>query len=266
MAKKEAAAASHAAAAKPSEDTKLMVRPISEIEKFEVPEFLKDDVNKGLEHITKDDIITPRLAIAQGLSPQINTTKPEYIDGLKLGEAFNTVTKNAYGMGPWEVAIVRADPPRYIEFIPREEGGGVKDLNVPHNDARTAWTVNEKGDRVPPLATQFYDFVLVILATREVIAISFKSTGLKIAKELNSLLKLRQQQRQIPMIANRFNLRAIAAKNAKGDYFQFQFTSSGLTQDVGELQFLKGTFDALKGKELKIDREPGDDSDDDAGM
>ena len=35
----------------------------------------------------------PFVRLVQALSPQINKKKPEYIDGVSQGDAFNTVTK-----------------------------------------------------------------------------------------------------------------------------------------------------------------------------
>jgi hypothetical protein len=180
-----------------------------------VPDFLQDYVGKGLEHIQREDLQLPRLALAQGLSPQIDKDAPEYIEGLSLGDAFNSETGQVLGRGPWEIAIIRADPPRYVEFIPRDEGGGVKDPNVPPGDPRTEFTQDEDGNAVPPKATKFYDFLAVFLDNREMIALSFKSTGLKVARHLNTLMKLRQN---IPMFMGKYSVRALMAQNSKGKF------------------------------------------------
>lgn len=247
-------------ATKKTEETAIVKQ--DEVSAIVVPEFLKDFVGQGLEGMTKDDIQMPRLALAQGLSPQLNPDAPEYIEGLKLGDAWNSLTQQVYGRGPFEVAIVRRDAPRWIEFFPREDGGGVKDLHVPANDPRTQFTTGEDGVRKQPLATQFYDYIVVFLETREVISLSFKSTGLKVARQLNSLLKLRQS---LPLFLTKFNLRSVMTKNSKGSFAIFQFSVGGVVKDEETLKFLASTFTALKDKPVEFDREPGSDDGDDAG-
>jgi len=238
--------------AKKKEEEKAMV--LTSSQDIVVPEFLKDYAGKGSEHLSKNDLLMPRLGLAQGLSPQINPEKPEYIDGLRLGDAFNKVTGTIYGRGPWEMAIVRADPPRWVEFFPRDEGGGVKDPNVPHGDPRTQWRVDGR----KPVATMFYDFVVIFLETMEPIVISFKATGIKTAKLLNTLIKLRGQ---IPLFMGRYAMKAVMAKGAKGDYATLQVQNAGHVEDLEVLKFLAGQFDAFKDKPLIIEREPGDDDD-----
>lgn len=228
----------------------------------EVPEFLKVDAGQGLEHIGRNDVLMPRLALAQGLSPQINPDNPVYVDGLKLGDAWNTLTQQIYGRGPWHVAIVRADETRWVEFFPREAGGGVKDPDVKFGDSRTLFTTGEDGKRVPPIATEFRDFVVVFLDTKETVALSFKSTGIKVAKQLNSLLLLRKQLRpQLPLYVGKFTLRSVMTQNTKGNYATLQIANSGDVTDIETLKFLQTSFQALKDKNLVIEREPGQDDD-----
>jgi len=219
-----------------------------------VPDFLMDYAGKGTEHLTKTDLLMPRLALAQGLSPQLNPDKPEYVDGLRLGDAFNKVTGRIYGRGPWEIAIIRADPPRWVEFFPREEGGGVKDPNVPHGDPRTQW----RADGRKPVATMFYDYIVLFLEDQEPIALSFKATGIKTAKLLNTLIKLRGQ---IPLFMGRYSMKAVMTKGAKGDYAVLQIQNAGHVEDHATLRFLANQFNAFKDKPLNIDREPGEDDD-----
>ena len=48
------------------------------------------------------------------MSPQIDDTKPEhYIEDLKKGDMFNSLTGIIYGKGPLLFTVVRADPPRW---------------------------------------------------------------------------------------------------------------------------------------------------------
>ncbi len=227
-----------------------------------IPDFLEEYADKGMEHITRDDLQMPRLALAQGLSPQMLPTDPLYIEGLKLGDAYNTVTGEIHGPGPWDIAVVRADPPRYMELIPMDEGGGVIDFSVPADDPRTQFTTDDDGKRVQPIATQFYDYVVALLETRETIGMSLKVTGIKVAKNLNTLIKLRKKLpdnngvlRTPPMFMGRYKLRSVMETNKKGTFANFMFTNAGIITDEDTLKFLVNLFKQFKGKPLVIDME-----------
>ena len=216
-------------------------------------------VAEGTEHIEQKDIKIPRLCIAQGLSDQIKRNDPSYIEGLVVGDLFNDLTGEIYRGLPLSFYIVRADPPRFIEFIPRAQGGGVKDLNVPPNDPRTLWTTNEAGERQKPIATMFYDYVILLGPQKEMLALSLKSSGIKIAKQLNGLIKMRNA----PLWAGRYTVDVKDETSPNGPFPNYVIKAlpgaAGFVQNQEEAAYLKQVFDNIRGKELVIDREPGDD-------
>ena len=235
-----------------SESTEFATRTPASMER---PAFVKAGDVRGTEHIGKDDIQLPRLALAQALSPQLNETDAKFIENLRIGQMFNNLTGEVLGKGPLEFTIVRADPPRGVEFFPREEGGGIKDFNVPLTDPRMLFGPN--GER--PVATKFYDFVILLLPSLTLIALSMKGSGLKVARQLNSLLKLRA----LPSFACKFRLATVQEKNSKGTFFNFAVRNDGnVTEEV--YHYAERVFEAIKDKRLDIEREaedePGDTS------
>jgi hypothetical protein len=150
---------------------------------------------EGLEDMTKEDVLIPRLALAQALSPQVTEGDPAFIPSLKVGDMFNSMTGEVYGREVY-IQIIRKDPPRAMEFFPQDDGGGVKDPNVPLDDPRMQW--GEDGEK--PLATLFRDYIARILPSGEMIALSFKGSGIKVARALNGLLVLRNR----PIYAGRY--------------------------------------------------------------
>ena len=220
----------------------------------DLPDFLREETNvEGTEDIAREDVLMPRLAIAQGLSPQINKTKPEFIKGLELGQMFNTLTHEIYGEGPLRFWIVRRDKPRFIEFKPMEEGGGIVDYNVPANDPRTKFG----RDGELPVATKFYDYIIV-LESGEMLAMSCKGTSLKAAQYLNSLIKARNQA----VYAGNYTVRIAGASNDKGDYFVFLFENEEKPNNwctEEEYAVRAKMFAATKDKVIEIEREPGED-------
>lgn len=156
------------------------------------PDYLKKGDNRGLEGTKQSDLNIPRLALAQALSPQVTDGDPNRIPDLKVGDLFNSVTGQIYGREVF-VQILRKMPLRAMEFYPIDDGGGVKDPDVPLDDARLKWgnSGNKKEDK--PKATLFRDFIAVILPTREMISLSFKSSGLTTAKTLWGLVVMRNR-------------------------------------------------------------------------
>ena len=66
----------------------------------------------------------PFVRILQAMSPQLKKREAEYIEGSEQGDMFNTVTKQ-YWTGEEGVTVVPCfQTTKYLEFIPREQGGG----------------------------------------------------------------------------------------------------------------------------------------------
>lgn len=156
------------------------------------PDYLKDDDREGLETITRKDMTIPRLALAQALSPQVTEGDPNLIEGLKPGDLFNPVTRQNYGQKV-EFQVVHKDRPRAMLFRPIDAGGGVIDPDVPLNSELLKWgnSGDKKADK--PQATLFYDYVARLLPSGELIALSFKSSGIKVAKALAGLIAFRNK-------------------------------------------------------------------------
>jgi hypothetical protein len=196
-----------------SEIAKAETQAISKRESF----IAEGDVT-GTEGITADELRLPRLSIAQGLSDQIIKGSSKYIKGLELTEMFNDLSGENYHNGPIEFVVAKRDVKR-IEFIPRSEGGGVRDLDVPPNDPRCQWTV-EDGKKVPPKATKFTEFVILMLkedAAPEPIMLSIKDTNKwnrQAAGDLSSWIKFARK----PIYAGLYRISSKAEKNSKGTF------------------------------------------------
>jgi hypothetical protein len=141
-----------------------------------------------------DDVRPPRLGLAQSNSPQVKRGNPKTIDGLREGDLFNDLTQQVYGEGPLEIVVIRYLGHRAMQFRDMKEGGGVIDFNVPLDDPRCQFTdgppdpVTGKPTRVKPIATHFYDYLVWLPETSEIVALSMKGTSLKAAKESNDTM------------------------------------------------------------------------------
>jgi len=218
----------------------------------------------GTEGIGLDDIRLQRLAIAQGLSEQINPESSSHVDGLKLFDMFNDLTGEIYGRGPMTFVPIRRDV-RCIEFKPRSEGGGVVDLNVPLNDPRTLWTTNADGERQPPRATRYVEFVVLLLrpgVRPELVVLSIKETN-KFNRRAAEQLTMFIIQRQAPIYAGVYTLSSKSEKNDSGTFGVYVVKNAGWVPvdapDGAKLfQYCKTTHESLAGKVIIVEREPGD--------
>lgn len=259
--------------------SKAMTTPMAE-----VPEYLQDiDNADGTEGMTREDMIMPRLGLAQKMSHEVDPENAKFIEGLEVGQLFNTVRKNIYGEGPIEFIVLKRDVPRYVEFNPLDQGGGIKDMNVPANDPRTQFTRGADGKSVKPIATKFYDFIVMLLPSMEVIGLSFKSTGLKAARLLNTTLATplltAKGPKKVPVYARKFMIKSASAENKQGKFKVYVVETSNMPSDSSALNangdpipglvnqelfgFVQVYFDSFKDKKVVIDmdQEPDPDMD-----
>ena len=212
------------------------------------------DTGSGTEHIGKDDISPPRLTVAQSLHDEMDTEHAKHIEGLEEAMMFNNMTQEIYENELY-IAIVRADPPRWIEFFPREDGGGVKAMDIKSNDPRTRFNDGKK-----PSAQKFYDYLVVLLPFTEetigerLLTLSFKGAGLKTAARLNYLIKMRRA----PLFAGRYKLTSAMERNKKGRFAGINVhkpagADGWVTEDEGII--LCQTFESLRTSEVVFDRE-----------
>lgn len=92
-----------------------------------------DDAGAGMEGTRLEEQTTPFLRMAQGLSPELNPGKGEYIRGLALGMLFNTATREVYPGVPGVEAVVCGKDYHYGLWVPRDLGGGFRGA-VPPED------------------------------------------------------------------------------------------------------------------------------------
>ena len=81
-----------------------------------------EDAGAGTENISADDMKIPFIRIIQPTSPEVKKKDEKYIEGAQAGHMFNTVTRQI-----WEdevIVIPCGYIKKYLEFVPREKGGG----------------------------------------------------------------------------------------------------------------------------------------------
>lgn len=227
----------------------------------ERPSFIKEGDLRGTENIGSNDIKPPALRIAQSGTPQTKRAEGAvYIQGLQEGMLFNSLSREIFGEGPISLVVINQLGHRHVEFAPKSEGGGVLDFNVPDGDPRTDFTegvIDGKKVRLKPAATKFYDYlVFVVLPERSPImmTMSLKSTQLKKAVDLNTLLKTSK----LPSFAFLFNVSTMPEKRGGNSFYGWRFDAAGYVGDEHLYREASDLYDKMKGKKIEVETEGAD--------
>lgn len=233
----------------------------------ERPSFIPEGDTTGTEGITGEDIRFSRLSIAQGLSTQLIEGDSSYINDLKMFDLFNDLTGTVYGKGPLYFIPVRRDV-RRIEFDPNVRGIPL-DMNVPPNDPRTAWTKDDDGKRIPPRATKFNEFVILLLlkgVPAEPMVLSIKDTNKfnrKAVERLNGFIKMHASKgkKSVPIYGVVYSIASKSEKNDNGTFGVPVIDQVGFVPTQELFNQAKDFAASLEGKTIVITREPGEDDD-----
>jgi hypothetical protein len=190
---------------------------------------------RGLENVTNDDITIPRLAIVQSGSPQRKKKDEKYIEGADEGHIFNTVTSELYTDG---LTIIPCGYKKsYVEWIPREKGGG---LVAVHDYKPEKATIDPKTKKTMLGENQLVDtaehFVLVKKnKTYEPAVLTMTSSNLSVSRKWNTLLKMKRinvkgQTVEPPSFLYEFNLTTVQAENDLGSWHKYKI------EEVGQLE------------------------------
>lgn len=111
-------------AAKPAPG-KALVRPEPKSTTVGMPaelaqQFLQD-AGQGLEKASAQDFALPFFYLLQKMSPQVDRHSEKFIEGAEDGQFLNTVTGELYS----QLRVIPVDFEKvYIEWVPRDQGGG----------------------------------------------------------------------------------------------------------------------------------------------
>lgn len=197
----------------------------------------------GKDQIDNKNLVLPFLAVTQKPAPQLEEG-PKYVEGLRFLDLFNTLTGEVFGRGPIAF-VVLALREHAIEFNPFDEGGGVKDRNVPLSDPRCKFDGDNK-----PIATTFCDYVVLLEQTRDVIVLSFKGASLRNGRILKTLTK----NPALPLYAQRYTVQTEKAEKNGNTYAVLLAKPAGAAKPDLAI-FAKKTLQSLAEKNIVIEHE-----------
>lgn len=152
----------------------------------EVPAHVKQGANLGNENINSEHLSTPRLKQLQQLSNEVDENHSEYIDGAKVGDFINTVTKENYGKELYLVNVHFKE--EFVVWKQLEKGGGlvgtfptqdkalehleseslkVEDYDINRTQTHTLLKVNEKSGDISEIPFLFDCAISKLRVSRE---------------------------------------------------------------------------------------------------
>ena len=236
----------------------------------QMPAVMDDIYNTAGEGTQYDssEMIIPFLRIAQGLSPQTKKLKPEYIEGLKEGDLFNTVTGEYWAGGDGVHVIPCYQVTKFLEFVPRDQGGGFKgELAANNPDLQNTTRVGPKeilpnGNELSR-SDQHYCIMIDKDEIPQMVIVDMKSTMLKVSRRWKTKIamqKIRHPQTGVlitpAVFATVWHLKSVAESNDQGDWFNYSVEKVGLVEDREIFAMAKDFRNSIVKGEVKAQEEP----------
>lgn len=195
----------------------------------------------GLEETTTEDFAIPFIRVLQPMSPQLQKQHGSYVQGASAGDLYNTVTGEAHDGEKGILIVPCAYNKKYIEWIPREKGGGL--VNANHDisilskctkDPETRRSYTPDGNEIVETA-QFFVLVLEGGSPQQAV-VTFTSTQLGVARKWLTMLRMARVENskgesvEAPMFAYTYRLSTTTQSNDKGSWNGYSVNQEGATE------------------------------------
>ena len=218
----------------------------------------------------------PFVRVLQALSPQLNKKKPEYIDGASQGDLFNTVTNQYWGGEDGIIVIPCFQTTKYLEFVPRDMGGGFKGEIAPTSSVLQATTRQGSKEILPngnELVKSDQHFCLVVEpdGTFQPAVVDMKSTQLKVSRRWKTQIAMQKIKNPKsgamitpPVFATMWKLTTTEESNDQGSWNNYLVERVGLVENRDLLLEAKAFRDSIMAGQVKAapeDHAPARDED-----
>lgn len=239
-----------------------------------IPSELEQFAGLGMDQVRTEDMSIPFLRILAQLSPQVNKRDGAYVDGAEAGMIYNTVENVAYDGEEGILVIPCYYNRRYVEWKPREKGGGYVnaydvDDKIVHSTFR-----DERGNDVLPNGNilsntaQFFVLLLDKDGTASRCLITMTSTQLKKARKWVTQMQSRTAMGKngmfvLPMMSQVYRMRTVEERNDKGSWFGWEISHARSLQlglETEKMLFQMGVdfSAAVRAGEVKVKEDQGD--------
>jgi len=209
-----------------------------------------------------DEMQIPFVRLLQALSPQLNKKKAEYIDGASSGDAFNNVT-GQYWDGEQGLTVIPCyQTTKYLEFTPREMGGGFRGEINPNNPVLQQTTRSGSKEILPngnELVKSDQHFCLIVDEDGgfQPAVIDMKSTQLKVSRRWKTQIAMQKvalpngSKVTPPVFATMWKLRSVEESNDQGSWSNWAVEKVGLVEDRDLYQEARTFRKSIEAGEVK---------------
>ena len=210
-----------------------------------------------------DEMQIPFIRALQALSPQLNKKKPEYIDGAEQGDLFNTVTGQVWKGEEGVTIITCYKVTKYLEFTPRDMGGGFRGEISPTNPVLQQTTRQGSKELLPTgnelvKSDQHYCLVLDGEGSFQPAVIDMKSTQLKVSRRWKTQIAMQKikhpktgQMITPPLFATEWKITTVEESNDQGSWFNPSVEKVGLVGERDLMLEAKAFRDSVAAGEAK---------------
>ena len=189
--------------------------------------------NTGFSEVTAEDLAIPFLRVLAQLSPQVNKRDAAYVQGADAGMIFNTVLNEVYDGDEGVKVIPCHYNRRFVEWQPREKGGGYVGSYETDDPIVSQAVRNEMGQDMLPngnyLSNTAQFFVLMLhpeLGPQRAL-IPMSSTQLKKARKwMTQAQSLTANGKNgvytLPLMSSVYTLTTVQEQNDKGTWFGWE--------------------------------------------
>lgn len=209
----------------------------------------------------------PFVRILQAMSPQLSKKKAEYIEGASQGDIFNNVT-NQYWDGEKGVVVVPCyQTTKYLEFIPREQGGGFQG-ELPANDPMITSAKREGSKEILSngnelvKSDQHYCLIVEEDGSFQPAVIDMKSSQLKVSRRWKTQIAMQKiknpktGQLVTPAVyATMWRLSTTEESNDQGSWNNYQVMKESLVNNRDLLVEAKAFRESIQSGEVKAQEE-----------
>jgi len=209
-----------------------------------------NDLSKGFENMTQDDLALPFVRILGQLSPQVTQGDAKYIEDAKPGMIYNTVTNDLFD-GKKGIKVIPCYYKKdYPEWNDRGEGPGAPAaVHLPQSPVIATGKREGSKIRLPngnylEETASYYVLVETKTGAYTPALITMKSTQLNVSKKWNSMMKTIQIPDGKggfaipPMHGVVYNLTSTLQKNDKGSWFGWVVTKDRILEQKDKSLYL----------------------------
>ena len=205
----------------------------------------------------------PFVRVLQAMSPQLKKREADYIDGAEQGDMFNTVTAQYFGGDKGVTVIPCYQTTKYLEFTPRDQGGGFRG-EIPPTDPILQRTERQGSKEILPTGNelvksdQHYCLVIDADGISQPVVIDMKSTQLKVSRRWKTQIAMQKIKHPKtgamvvpPLFATVWKITTVEESNDQGTWFTPSVEKVGLVESRDLMLEAKAFRDSVAAGEVK---------------